>query len=116
MPIALSVWLNRAGSLGSRHSFNVRSLRPHETGSFRAGAFSRRFTPGRLAHRIPVLFHMKSVAAARPPARPWLFNPGLDLLVGCGGWSLPLLVITFYLTQHETVYLSFPGFISSACS
>lgn len=35
---------------------------------------------------------MKSAA---PASRPWLFNAPLDLLVGCGAWSLPLLALTF---------------------
>jgi tetratricopeptide (TPR) repeat protein len=50
---------------------------------------------------------MPTATAPRPSPRPWIFNPAVDLLVGCGGWSLPLLLLTFYLTQRETVHLSF---------
>lgn len=27
------------------------------------------------------------------PRRPWLFGPATDLLIGCGGWTLPLLLV-----------------------
>ncbi|MBC8010796.1 MAG: hypothetical protein H7067_11955, partial [Burkholderiales bacterium] len=40
-----------------------------------------------------------SPVAAAAPARPWLFNAPLDLLVGCGAWSLPFLAFTFALQR-----------------
>ena len=30
---------------------------------------------------------------------PWIYRPWLDLLVGCGGWSAPLLLLAFYSAQ-----------------
>jgi len=27
---------------------------------------------------------------------PWIYRPWLDLLVGCGGWSAPLLLLTYF--------------------
>ncbi len=49
--------------------------------------------------------------SGRAPTRPWLFNAPLDLLVGCGAWSLPLLAITFALqrdpAQAATLALAF---------
>ncbi len=46
------------------------------------------------------------VPASAPPvlvapasARPWLFNAPLDLLVGCGAWSLPFLALVFWLQR-----------------
>jgi hypothetical protein len=33
-----------------------------------------------------------------PAASPWIVRPWVDLLVGCGGWSLPLLVVSYLLT------------------
>jgi tetratricopeptide (TPR) repeat protein len=36
-----------------------------------------------------------SVAA---PAGPWLYRPWLDLLVGCGAWSAPLLAVATWMT------------------
>jgi tetratricopeptide (TPR) repeat protein len=43
-----------------------------------------------------------SVASAAPPKGPWIYRPWLDLLVGCGAWSAPLLAITTWLTpSHE---------------
>jgi len=29
-------------------------------------------------------------------AIPWIYNPWLDLIVGCGGWSAPLLLISYF--------------------
>ena len=39
-------------------------------------------------------------AAPAAFARPWLFNAPLDLLVGCGAWSLPLLAVVFWLQRE----------------
>ncbi len=36
-----------------------------------------------------------------------MFRPSVDLLVGCGAWSLPLLALTFYLSQRDAVHMSF---------
>jgi len=46
---------------------------------------------------------------AETPPRPWLFSPAIDLLVGCGAWSLPLLALTFYFQRDysESVGLTF---------
>ena len=30
---------------------------------------------------------------------PWIYNPWIDLLVGCGAWSAPLLLLSFYATS-----------------
>jgi tetratricopeptide (TPR) repeat protein len=46
-------------------------------------------------------------APAKPPASRWIFNPALDLLVGCGAWSLPLLVVMFYLSKSQAIFVSF---------
>lgn len=36
------------------------------------------------------------------PARPiWIHRPWLDLLVGCGGWSAPLLLISYLLVDSQ---------------
>jgi tetratricopeptide (TPR) repeat protein len=32
---------------------------------------------------------------------PWLYTPSLDLIVGCGGWSVPLLLIGFWLSSSS---------------
>jgi tetratricopeptide (TPR) repeat protein len=40
-----------------------------------------------------------------PAARsggPWIYGPWLDLIVGCGAWSAPLLLAAFWLTQTHT--------------
>lgn len=50
---------------------------------------------------------MKPPATPGTASSPWLFNPALDLLVGCGAWSLPLLAVTFWLGTREAAYVSF---------
>jgi len=39
--------------------------------------------------------------SVRSPARPWLYDPWIDLVVGCGAWSAPLLAIT-WLARSNT--------------
>ena len=40
---------------------------------------------------------MSSATAAKTPARAalWIYNPALDLIVGCGAWSAPLLLLAY---------------------
>ncbi len=40
---------------------------------------------------------MPSTPAA-PPPRLWITRPWVDLIVGCGGWSLPLLALSYALS------------------
>src|ERR1700728_1699205 len=32
----------------------------------------------------------------KEPAAPWIYNPWLDLIVGCGAWSAPLLLLSYF--------------------
>jgi tetratricopeptide (TPR) repeat protein len=41
-------------------------------------------------------------AATTEPASPWIYGPWLDLIVGCGAWSAPLLGAALLLTQTRT--------------
>jgi tetratricopeptide (TPR) repeat protein len=43
----------------------------------------------------------EAISAARPGG-PWIYGPWLDLIVGCGAWSAPLLAAAFWLTQTHT--------------
>jgi hypothetical protein len=36
------------------------------------------------------------------PAKVWIYRPWIDLLVGCGGWSAPLLLVAAWLTPSNT--------------
>ena len=38
----------------------------------------------------------KSRQNSQEQAAPWIYNPGLDLVVGCGGWSAPLLLLSYF--------------------
>jgi tetratricopeptide (TPR) repeat protein len=33
----------------------------------------------------------------------WLYNPALDLIVGCGAWSAPLLLLAYFTTSTSTL-------------
>jgi tetratricopeptide (TPR) repeat protein len=41
-------------------------------------------------------------AAAPASASPWIYRPWLDLLVGCGAWSAPLLAVALLMTPAHT--------------
>jgi tetratricopeptide (TPR) repeat protein len=45
-------------------------------------------------------------ADARPPA-PWLYGPVTDILVGCGGWSLPLLLLALLAFAKAGAFAAF---------
>jgi tetratricopeptide (TPR) repeat protein len=51
--------------------------------------------------------------AERPPAGqtalrgPWIYKPWVDLLIGCGGWSAPLLLLTAYVSNSKAAMWSF---------
>lgn len=49
--------------------------------------------------------------SASPPSSRWLYGPTLDLLIGCGAWSLPLLAITFFLQRENAVAVSFTFYL-----
>ena len=40
----------------------------------------------------------RSAPAAFSGQNPWIYRPWIDLLVGCGAWSAPLLLLAFYAT------------------
>jgi len=46
-----------------------------------------------------------STPSLRPPQTspsPWIYRPWLDLLVGCGAWSAPLLLLAYYSAQSNS--------------
>ena len=38
----------------------------------------------------------KSRPISNHQAAPWIYNPWLDLIVGCGAWSAPLLLVSYF--------------------
>lgn len=42
---------------------------------------------------------------------PWIYRPWLDLLVGCGAWSAPLLLLTKYVSPNSTTGWSFTFYL-----
>src|SRR5208282_6538233 len=38
---------------------------------------------------------------------PWIYKPWIDLLMGCGAWSAPLLLLTAFVSHSGTATWSF---------
>ena len=64
-----------------------------------------------MAHHIPrgvseLATQTEAIAAADitpgVAKSPWIYRPWLDLLIGCGGWSAPLLAVALWLTPSHT--------------
>src|ERR1700722_2224779 len=55
----------------------------------------RRIGPDR---RVRASAMKTSAAGPRVESAPvvWVYNPWLDLIVGCGAWSAPLLLLAYY--------------------
>ncbi|HYL47179.1 MAG TPA: tetratricopeptide repeat protein [Candidatus Limnocylindrales bacterium] len=43
-----------------------------------------------------------SGSQAKTAPRPWIYGPWLDLVVGCGAWSAPVLAVAAWLTPANT--------------
>jgi tetratricopeptide (TPR) repeat protein len=41
-------------------------------------------------------------AASQQIPGPWIYGPWLDLIVGCGAWSAPLLLLTYFIKQNNS--------------
>ena len=44
-------------------------------------------------------------------SRVWIYSPGIDLLVGCGAWSAPLLILTAYVAASSASSWSFAFYL-----
>ena len=44
---------------------------------------------------------MRSAATAAPARSIWITGPWTDLLIGCGGWSIPLLIASYTLVDRD---------------
>ena len=44
----------------------------------------------------------KQNRTARAVAAPWVYGPALDLIVGCGAWSAPLLALAYFSMASST--------------
>ena len=44
---------------------------------------------------------------------PWIYSPLVDLLIGCGAWSAPLLLLTNYVSYTSTTGWSFAFYLSA---
>jgi len=50
--------------------------------------------------------HKEKRPAETGQSSPWLYQPALDLIVGCGAWSAPLLLLTYPLAQSSALTLA----------
>ena len=50
---------------------------------------------GLVAERSHILMH-KSRQQPERPSIAWIYNPWVDLIVGCGAWSAPLLLVSYW--------------------
>jgi tetratricopeptide (TPR) repeat protein len=94
---------------GSAYLFVIRSLPSATYNSFKdkekqgerslrlvAGLRLRRF----LAKGMSKLSKKPGDSSAAPSA--WLYGPWLDLVVGCGAWSVPLLLLSYFSIASST--------------
>ena len=65
----------------------------------------------------------QAVKSAIPPTL-WIYNPWLDLIVGCGAWSAPLLLLTYFTADSSmltwavafyglALFLNFPHYMAT---
>lgn len=54
---------------------------------------------------------VQGVGNSTGAAGPWISRPWLDLLVGCGAWSAPLLLLTKYVSPNSTTAWSFAFYL-----
>ncbi len=50
-------------------------------------------------------------AGTSPRPRAWIYTPTIDLLVGCGAWSAPLLLLTTVVASSKTAQWSFAFYL-----
>jgi tetratricopeptide (TPR) repeat protein len=59
----------------------------------------------------PPIQRKTGATGTRPQARVWIYTPALDLLVGCGAWSAPLLLLTTLVSGGKTAQWSFAFYL-----
>jgi tetratricopeptide (TPR) repeat protein len=54
-----------------------------------------------VAQRSHILMH-KPLRHTEQPSIAWIYNPWVDLIVGCGAWSAPLLLVSYWMIASNT--------------
>jgi tetratricopeptide (TPR) repeat protein len=58
-----------------------------------------------------------SEPASHSGQSPWIYRPWIDLLIGCGAWSAPLLLLAFYATTtHSRAWAVAFYFLALLCN
>ena len=60
-----------------------------------------------LTASIPSSMEIQPSGGPTAARGPWIYKPWVDLLIGCGGWSAPLLLLTTYVSNTKTAMWSF---------
>jgi Tfp pilus assembly protein PilF len=55
--------------------------------------------------------HAQTASGTSRDKRPWIYTPTLDLLIGCGAWSAPLLLLTAFVATSKTAQWSFAFYL-----
>jgi len=55
--------------------------------------------------------HAQAALGASHGKRAWIYTPTLDLLIGCGGWSAPLLLLTAFTATSKSAQWSFAFYL-----
>jgi tetratricopeptide (TPR) repeat protein len=90
----------RKREVGHSSSVAIRAfipkLLPYE--HFRLAGFSPRssYNPPECTPRF-------SMTTAKIGDKLWIYNPWLDLVVGCGAWSAPLLLLAYFVADSSTL-------------
>jgi len=59
----------------------------------------------------PPVNHVGSKSGTGTEQRPWIYSPSVDLLIGCGAWSAPLLLLTTLVAGSKAAEWSFAFYL-----
>jgi tetratricopeptide (TPR) repeat protein len=59
----------------------------------------------------PGLQSENDLRGSRSRSRPWIYTPAIDLLVGCGAWSAPLLLLATFVGGGKAAQWSFAFYL-----
>ena len=60
---------------------------------------------------IPTAADENPVPSGSNASRVWIYAPWIDMLVGCGAWTAPLLILTGYVAAYRASSWSFAFYL-----
>jgi tetratricopeptide (TPR) repeat protein len=103
------------GILSSKSSYYQTLFRPGSRNSFCIHVCANRYAPRRTALTsidmassiyFPPSPDLQPAGNSTAP-RSWIYGPWVDLIIGCGAWTAPLLLLTNYVSSSSTKGWSF---------